>query len=832
VLSLLKRRKRRTLSTSEPEMESQLQSEVATSLSLLPEAEEVLVPQASSSMISASELPSAAAQLAELFEEEEPLAPIFASELPSAAAQLAELFPEDEPVAALPIPDFSDTDFFELLPIAPISAIAEVPAIAEPEIPSQQPTPGPETVSNASAQPAEETAKLPFLSEPPAAPLPPEPPAEPISGTADWAFEEQLANHVEWLESHGAAGRRADLTSADLEAAELISINLRLANLRDANLKAADLLLADLRDASLVRANLQDSCLVGANLEGANLEGASLESAMGLVPHQLAGTNLHDAQLPKAILKFEALPEFERGAQMAARFCAVTTIASFLSWLIIWRTKDHQLLANSSVIGFLHSSAAASALPADQFYLIAPVALFVIYVVFHFHLQRLWDATLQLPAVFPDGHALSDHAPRNVMGLLRAHFRWMMNQDAASTRLIEKAIAMIVAYWLVPLTLFFYWARYLTLQDVHGSLLQDLLVTLSGGIAFYSTFMVGRPAETWTLQKNRLQGAINALRKANPIGVTAGIGILLTFLCIGSFAGIPHEKLRAPQYMAGSIRRWASGALWSVGFEPYADLTESSFSTAPATWNGSDETLGAVRGPNLTNTNFRYAQAYGVFFANAHLFRANFQGALLSSSDLRGADLGRANLRFAILDEARLSHANLDRAILDSANLGRTDFRGANLSYASLDSAFLKDARLDSATLYGANLASATMVRTNFEHADLREAVLANANLDHADLQQAYLWSAKMDNAHLDNARLDGAIFIGANLHNADLRGAQLSGTALNEANLSGANLDGLDLRNTNGLTSNQICSAKSRRWLLLSDSLQTQVTAQCGAAR
>jgi hypothetical protein len=158
--------------------------------------------------------------------------------------------------------------------------------------------------------------------------------------SGEWALEEALANHKQWLDSRGAAGRKASLREGKLEGMELISANLRYADLQDANLRAADLLLADLRDACLVRANLQDSCLVGANLEGANLEGASLESAMGLVPRQLAGTNLRDASLPAQMMQFDALAEFSRASQASARMFKVVLSSSFLSWLMIWKTKD------------------------------------------------------------------------------------------------------------------------------------------------------------------------------------------------------------------------------------------------------------------------------------------------------------------------------------------------------------------------------------------------------------------------------------------------------------------------------------------------------------
>src|SRR5580658_4025921 len=289
-------------------------------------------------------------------------------------------------------------------------------------------------------------------------------PDSPKIESSEWALEETLANHKEWLDSHGATGGKADLQNVQFEDRELIGVNLRYADLQDANLKSADLLLADLRDACLVRANLQESCLVGVNLEGANLEGAALESAMGLLPRQLAGANLHETSLPSTILEFNALAEFQRTSTTAARLFATTFAVSLLSCLTIWKTKDVQLLTDSAIIPYLHSSAAAAAAPTDEIYLIAPAALLAIYLWFLYNLQRVWDAVLELPAVFPDGRVLGQKGPRIITGLLRTHFRWM-NPDAPSTRLIEKGISVLLAYWATPLVLLFFWARYLTLQE-------------------------------------------------------------------------------------------------------------------------------------------------------------------------------------------------------------------------------------------------------------------------------------------------------------------------------------------------------------------------------
>jgi uncharacterized protein YjbI with pentapeptide repeats len=375
----------------------------------------------------------------------------------------------------------------------------------------------------------------------------------------------------------------------------------------------------------------------------------------------------------------------------------------------------------------------------------------------------------------------------------------------------------------------FFWARYLTVQDLHGTMLQEALVMLSTSVAFYCTTKTGRPAESWVDGGGEAHPWLDRLKVLKP---TTGLGILfaiLTFLSLGTIYGVPRDPIRAPQYGAADIRRWAPTVLWTVGIDPYAELTEASISRKPAGWDGSDARLGEVSGARLIGSNFRYAQAYGVFLANAHLFRSNFNGAFMSEADMRGADLSQSTLQNANLDRAEMAHVNLDRGSLDGANLSRADLRGANLSYASLAGSTLIDARMDGASLYGSHLENASIIRGNMDKADLRDAHLDGANLEHCDLREAYFWSAKLPGANLRNAQLATAIFIDADLSRADLSGAQFNGTVLNGANLRDAILDGADVRGALQLTASQVCSTKSRTGAHFDDALQTQIDALCG---
>jgi uncharacterized protein YjbI with pentapeptide repeats len=759
---------------------------------------------------------------------------ISSSDLPSASHILAELFPT-EPVAPEHRPAEGTTDISE--PVQSSSATGEATGgneAQESEIITAAVSAAPESESSEAEADAgkDEAGRHP---EPPETPSANAESARPVAANfrapyRDWAFEEKLASHKEWVDSHGLRGKKGDFAGADLEGTELIGVNFRFADFHDANLKAADLLLADLRDACLVRADLQDACLVGANLEGANLEDASLETALGLVPRQIAGANLRDASLPASLLEFPAAAALEKASRSASRYFTAMMSASAICWLVLWRTKDVQLVADSAIIPSWHSRAAATALPTAESYLILPAALFILYLVFQFHLQKVWDAALELPAVFPDGRALGDRESGVVLALLRAHFHWI-DQDGSSTRVVEKGVSTLLAYWIVPATLLLFWARYLTRQEVRGTMLHALLVVAATGVAVYATTKTGRPLERWALERKWSDRLAAKLRKINPATVACVLGGALLFLSVGTIAGVPHGQSRAPQYRASSIRRWATTALWSLGFDPYADLTEATISTRPANWDGSDAQVSSVIGPRLNGVRLRYAQAYGAFFANAHLWHANLQGAYLSDADMRGADLGQSNLRFALMDHTQMSRANLDRAVLDGADMRRANLQNANLSHSSLVGTTLIDADLQGATLYGAQLSSATLTRANFEKADFREAYLDDAQLERADLRGAYLWSARLPGADLRGAQLGNAILIDAYLPGADLRWAQFSGTVLSGANLSGTKLDGADMRGAGGLDANQVCSAKSHNGTLLDETLATLVQAQCGGA-
>jgi len=92
----------------------------------------------------------------------------------------------------------------------------------------------------------------------------------------------------------GANLEAANLEGAGLKRANLTEANLAGANLSEVNLHAADLRKANLTEVSLLSANLEWVALGGGNLEGANLKWANLTEA------NLTGASLMEANLDRS----------------------------------------------------------------------------------------------------------------------------------------------------------------------------------------------------------------------------------------------------------------------------------------------------------------------------------------------------------------------------------------------------------------------------------------------------------------------------------------------------------------------------------------------------
>src|SRR5487761_619073 len=616
----------------------------------------------------------------------------------------------------------------------------------------------------------------------------------------DPELDEIVEDHRAWVESRGVAGKKADLINANFEGVDLMGAELPGANLLRANLKGADLLLADLRGACLIEAGLSDANLVSTNLRGACLAGANLAGATGLVARQLAGASLFGAELPELIYPFEGIAKAARVSKILRVLLAAMTILCAFAWFVVARTKDAELLKNSPAVG--------TAVPMLAFYLIAPLLLAGAYIGFHFFLQRLWDALGELPAVFPDGRRLAECVPASIIALAPGRLD-ELDAERASLRFLQRVISKLLAYWLIPATLVLLWARYLTEQDLRGSLLQIFFILLAAAM---SGFLPGNASSIFAPVRRDPSGTKKFAapwQSGQFTMLTLGACVFLLALSGCALLGAPPGSGRAAGLSAPRFRRWTADIFWVAGYDPFPDLTGARISSASAGWSGRDEDVRRVRGAQFPYASMRYAQAYRAFFVNARMQNADLSGAYFSQADFRGANLERANLDAAILDRAALN--------------------GADLAYASLNGAVLSEAKLDGANMYNAKLIRAQGPRASLEKADLRGANLDNTEMNQADFRGAYLGSANLADARLEDAQFDKAFLDAADFRGADLRSAVFQGAILSDAQFNGAHLDGADLRGALGGTPAQICSTASRRAIQMDASLEQQVIALCG---
>jgi uncharacterized protein YjbI with pentapeptide repeats len=655
-----------------------------------------------------------------------------------------------------------------------------------------------------------------------------EPPSEnDAAGISLLELAEILDQHKMWVESGGESGVKADLCGINLAKADLTGVNLQGAILHRMNLAGADLSMANLRGASLVRSNLQNANLLGTELRGANLMGANLYGAEGLWFGRLGGTNLFDAVLPESISAVDSSKAIGDATKIARWFYFLTLGASLLCCTLIALTSDVRLLLNASAVPALRLG---NVLPMTGLYLGGPLVLLALSLRFHFLLLRLWGSIAALPAVFPDGQTLEKDGPWYLMGLVRRHFRWQGDTKSAMTA-FETVLSTVLAYWIVPATMLFFWIRYLPKQDFRGTLLHVLVITLSVATATSVPFVVSRVLRPGDI---RLPKSKNIIRMI--LGTTRAAlatGCILFLFSLGVNRGLPFDHGTPANESPADVRRWASMVFQSVGYRPYAEVTEASLSTPPPQGEAwTEETVEGIAGARLNQMNLRFARGYRAFLVNAKLWRANLEGAYLSEADLRGANLREALLRSAILDRAQVAHAVLVSANATGANFSAADMRFVDLSYGTFENAVLSNARISGASLYAVNLRNAQLLRTDLSRTDMRDTKLEHSVLSFANLEQTDLSSARLGEANLTGAILKGTILLDADLKKADLRGAFFTGAILRGAEMDGANLAGADLRGASGITALQVCSALHGRAALMDADLAAEVQQRCAAAQ
>lgn len=532
-----------------------------------------------------------------------------------------------------------------------------------------------------------------------------------------------LAQHQKWVESEKQDGEQANLRWVDLENADL----------SDAELTAADLCYAKLRGANLHRANLCGAYLSHVcGLGEAALHDINLEDATGLLGTEFARADVTGARLPGDIRAFKSLQVVEETSKNARKIFLSMLVGSVYTWLTIATTTDVHLLTNSAssplpIIG--------TAIPIAWFYWAAPLALMGLYIYLHLYLHHLWEGLASLPAKFPDGKRVDERAyPWLLNGLVRRHFARLQAGRPPMAHL-EEWVTILLAWWVVPLTLLGVWLRYLPSHDWVGTGLHIGLLVVSVALAILFYHVAARTLRGHAYQRFCWQTAWRDRRSYQALAV-AGIGVALWALSYGAINGVwaasPYLEVRATVDVR-DVRSWVPWAFAQLGYRTFADVVEHDVSTKPPNyWALSlDARTKSVKGALLRGRDLRRAHASQAFLSNADLRGADLRQAILIRTNLQGANLAGANLERVVAFGADLQAATL----LGDTNLRKADLRGADLTAVRTGCAVSPSRQSGETTLRSAC--------TSFE-----DAHLFGATLKDADLRGA---------RHLTQGQLDGA---------------------------------------------------------------------------
>ena len=181
-------------------------------------------------------------------------------------------------------------------------------------------------------------------------------------------------------------------------------------------------------------------------------------------PEHLAGAVLTGATLPDDLAKFDALGQVAAISSEARKVFLGLLVGCVYSWLVIGTTKDVALILNtsSSPLPIINAP-----IPITGFYVIGATLLAAVYCYFHFYLQPLWRALATLPAVFRDGVAqgTTGRTP-GCSPIWCAPSSPQLRTTAAPLTRLENQLSIVMAWWLVPVTLIALWARYLPAHDI------------------------------------------------------------------------------------------------------------------------------------------------------------------------------------------------------------------------------------------------------------------------------------------------------------------------------------------------------------------------------
>jgi uncharacterized protein YjbI with pentapeptide repeats len=482
------------------------------------------------------------------------------------------------------------------------------------------------------------------------------------------------------------------------------------------DLRRANFTNAILREAKFHRSNLLGATFCGADLRGATFLDRDQESgvhsdAIGLSSVAFAGANLEGAAIPDSLVEFPQLHNAEEASKSGTTVIFSVVVACAFCILSCGTFTDADILTSGNTTAAIPGIGLA--LPVRPFLIVCPILLLLLQVYFLLLLQKYDELIAELPYVFPDGVVL----PMRVYPWPFTSLAPPRDDSAYIRNPFEFALAVILAYLIVPMTIWRLWFRalcshddpaYSTLMALAFSIAASLIQFSMGRATLFSG--AGRISRFKAFSYPRWLSIITAAAI-----FTFGLGIAITRQAAsGSIVAAPaYGSFETPETHTSFSR----GFLEEVGFYQVAHLTQLDVSKKPQSWTGretqGEPELKAVIGADLQYKNLRYIHGYKTFLVNGRLEGADLTDAVLAYADLRGANLNGSQGREVDFEGATVSSIStkttLSYAHFENARFIYTGLRGAELSKTDLTGAQFDGADLSGADFSGSNVTAAQL---------------------------------------------------------------------------------------------------------------------------
>jgi uncharacterized protein YjbI with pentapeptide repeats len=473
----------------------------------------------------------------------------------------------------------------------------------------------------------------------------------------------------------------------------------------------------------------------------------------------------------------DQLSEISRNSQTT--FVALI-LACVYSYLAIATTTDAALISNSS----------ATPLPIIQvnvpivwFYHFAPIILAVLFAYFHLYLERFWRCLARLPLWHPDGRGLDDYVYPWLISstFIRGGIPQLAAKRVAAR--LEAWLSLLLAWWLVPIVLLFYWSRYLAAHDWVGTVLHLSLILITAGFAlrFYFTAKnaLNEMARSPGVAGGESRISASALQLTRR-QVWLSVGGLVALMAVLGYLSAAAIRGLAPgtcdKQAADSDCRFYSAGRWAwekAGFKPRIEVREHRFVTKPENWDkliaapgGVASFLETQRTLTLDGRDLRDMDANGAFLAGSRIRRSNLEYADLQHAILTGSRLEDVELRGANLEDADFQHAQIDNVDFDgvfakAARFNRVKFKEGTADTGTRLSGIFHDVSFEGAEGQRLRFHSDS-VETTLQEARLREAKFDWAEFDRVDLSLARIEETSLANSKFNETDFSDAVIVGS----------------------------------------------------------------------